>query len=462
MAKVCSGYPRFVRHAFIEELAAAFLEANGLQTGKLQPYFFASLHAAEDILGKLGTLGPNVRQDDFLGVAVLTAEKGSELDRQLAKYIQHTGTGLSSREAEDLLIGLNPLRSRFPESKVLTGGNNTFGQLLQQWFEPRDRCVILPCKSGMNAFYAAFRAINRIQLPEGRKDWISVGWLYLDTQQILDSYLEDDGVATSFMDVRSTDTILTHIEQNGDKIAGLVLEAPTNPLVQTPDIALIGEACRRAGILTIMDPSLVSPQNVDLTPYCDVVCCSLTKYAAYDGDIMIGAVCIPMNREFSVRLETELNQQVTLAYSRDLARLGASLEDAAEVLEIINRNTLELAQYLETHPGVTRLHWAYSERNREAYEAIHRGPDRPGGVLTLELAKPIEAVYDALSMPKGPSFGTVFSLTCSYIHLAHFDLLQTDAGREKLLKAGIHANMIRLSVGTEPIEEIKAVLDRAL
>ena len=59
-------------------------------------------------------------------------------------------------------------------------------------------------------------------------------------------------------------------------------------------------------------------------------------------------------------------------------------------------------------------------------------------------------------MTKGPSFGTVFTLAMPYVYLAHFDLIQTEEGRQQLTEMGLHSDMLRISVGLEPIDDIIA------
>jgi cystathionine gamma-synthase len=228
----------------------------------------------------------------FEGVPTLLAQRGSTEDAFLAKFMQHTGTGLSSRAAEDLLGRLEPGLEPFPEVSEPDGGQAVLEARLQEWFAPVVPTTFFPCNSGMNAFYAAFRAINTTQAAAGRRDWISVGWLYLDTTHILNLFLPEDARHHAFTDVADTAAIVDTIRSQGHRIAGLVLEAPTNPLLQTPDVSAIATACREAGILTVMDPSVTSPQNVDLSPWCDVIACSLTKYAAHSGDVMVGVAGI--------------------------------------------------------------------------------------------------------------------------------------------------------------------------
>jgi cystathionine gamma-synthase len=460
MAKVRSGYPRFVRHPYVAEFADAYRKRNGMSADR-QPLFFASPVASEDAL-RLHPQYPDATTDTFQGVSVIIADTGSDEETAFSKYIQHTGTGISSREAEDLLMMLDPNRSYSPDGKTLKVGNDALLRLLHQWFAPSSQSTIFPCKCGMNAFYSVFKGINQLQSGQNRKDWISIGWLYLDTVHILNQYMEPGGQSIWFKNPSDTQNILDYIASKGSSVAGLIVEAPTNPLVHTPDIARISEACQKAGILTVMDPSLVSPKNVDLSPWCDVICCSLTKYAAYAGDVLIGAVSVNTERGSGRELEGILPGLITSPYHRDCARLAASLEDADEVLDRINANTMILADYFNHHAGVEKVYWAYADGYKKYYTRIHRSEARPGGVITLKLKKPLPHFYDSLPLPKGPSFGTAFTLVCAYIQIAHYDLLNTEVGRKQMADAGIHPDMVRLSIGTENAEDLMRIFDQAL
>ena len=84
---------------------------------------------------------------------------------------------------------------------------------------------------------------------------------------------------------------------HGPRIAGMVIEAPTNPLIQTPDVAAVVALARRHGARVILDPAVSSPFNVDLLPHADLVAQSLTKYTAHEGDVIAGAV---VNGKFSL------------------------------------------------------------------------------------------------------------------------------------------------------------------
>ena len=85
-----------------------------------------------------------------------------------------------------------------------------------------------------------------------------------------------------------------------------------------------------------------------------------------------------------------------------------------------------------------------------------------GSIISIELYDSIEPFYDAIQFVKGPSFGTQFTIICPYFYLAHYDLIQdkTDSGLFNQL--GIDPNLVRISVGCEPIEDLIAEFSRAL
>ena len=90
------------------------------------------------------------------------------------------------------------------------------------------------------------------------------------------------------------------------------------------------------------------------------------------------------------------------------------------------------------------------------------GPDAVGGMLSFTLKTPLAPFYDAVRLPKGPSFGMTSSLISPFIYIAHYDLVKDAAGRAELAAGGIDPDLLRLSVGAEPVDDIIAALADAL
>src|SRR5690606_33438373 len=120
----------------------------------------------------------------------------------------------------------------------------------------------------------------------------------------------------------------------------IVTEAPTNPLVQTADFAALSELVRRHEGRLVIDPSLVSPLNVNVLPYADVVVSSLTKYAASEGDVIAGVSVINPAGPDADWLRQRIARRTDPIYHRDLARLAAEIGDYAEVIARTNANAV--------------------------------------------------------------------------------------------------------------------------
>jgi cystathionine gamma-synthase len=83
-------------------------------------------------------------------------------------------------------------------------------------------------------------------------------------------------------------------------------------------------------------------------------------------------------------------------------------------------------------------------------------------MISFVVEGPLANFYDRLRLPKGPSFGMKTTLICPFIYLAHYDLVTSPAGRETLKASGLDPELLRLSIGCEPADEIIGALAEAL
>ena len=178
--------------------------------------------------------------------------------------------------------------------------------------------------------------------------------------------------------------------------------------------------------MRIFDPSSAGAVNVDVMPYSDLVVVSLTKYSGNAGDVMLGAVAVNPASPFADALRAGLAKYAEPGYARDLARLAAQIGRMESVADAINANTLKLARWLETHPAVRRVHWAYSEKSAANYSKIARGPNRPGSLLTVELRGAPPAPFSTVALRERPRASALtFTIVCPFVYLAHYDLVTT-------------------------------------
>lgn len=485
LAALQSGYPRFVVHAFIRELVAYYLRREGL--GERAAVLIPGRRATQDLMDRVGPGVICLRVEGGGGTVFNAAEFGQAraeattplvstevtrgeiyllhwavADRQIShrvrKFVQHTGCGISSRQAEDLLLGHGLRTSRFEEATFAGNALQQVESSLAEQIGCRADDVLV-CASGMNAFYAGFRAVQELQQSRGRTAWLQLGWLYLDSGCVLQEFLGEAETLDCHYDVLDLDPVLARIREYGDRLAAVVVECPSNPLIRVCELGRIAAAVREQGGVMVVDPTIASMYNVDVLRYADLLVTSLTKYAAIEGDVMLGALALnPQSRCYGDLL-LRVSAFYVPPYQRDLARLAHEMGTAPAVIQKMNANAARLCAFLRGHPAVLRIYCASCS---EHVAAIAKR-DGPGGVvITIELAGNMERFYDAIQVMKGPSFGTRFTLICPFMYLAHYDLVTTASGRAHLAAAGIDPELIRISVGAEDYADIEAVFAAAL
>jgi hypothetical protein len=228
-----SGYPRFVVHPFARRLAEVLAEARARG-----PDALARLVPQDGRRAPGAPPGPpgGVRRRAIFAATGSSASpipSRHELAQRAKLYLQNIGGFISSREAEDRLAALG--------SGPLPGAEETFKGdaaadvkgILRPSVRGRGRGDLLLANSGMNAIHAAFRR-GPFSRPRGRTAWVQLGWLYLDTIAILRKFTASKADYIHVRGRHGPGALERVLEARGPRIAGLMAEVPTNPLVQTP------------------------------------------------------------------------------------------------------------------------------------------------------------------------------------------------------------------------------------
>lgn len=450
-----SAYPRFVMHRYVEQLMRFYLQREGL-VGQ-SAVLVSGRRAADDALAQLG-VGCAKREVDTSVFLLYCEAANKACAHRLRKFIQHTGCMISSREAEDLLLTHGLLLKRFPEAYVTGHALSQVEAELAKWMGCRAADVLV-CASGMNAFYAGFRAVQDFQSGRGRNAWLQLGWLYLDSGKVLEQFLEDEASLECLYEVSDTEAVLNRIRSYGESLAAVVVECPSNPLIRLCDLQRIAAAVRQQGGIMIVDPTIASIYNIGVMPFADLLTTSLTKYASIEGDIMMGALAVNPEMPFYGDLILRTSSFHVPPYRRDLARIAFEMIQAPDRIKKMNLNASKLAAFLRNHPAVREVYYA---GDSEFMDGLARSQGAFGAVLSVVLLGEMEKFYDAVRVMKGPSFGTGYTLLCPFLYLAHYDLVTSERGRAFLREIGIEPELIRISVGTEPYHDIEAVLGAAL
>jgi cystathionine gamma-synthase len=462
VSRLTNGYPRFVVHPFARQLAAHCVETTPTLHGRTL-WLTTSAAMARSLAEHLNP----ARGAEIFASAGLNgvSHPASAETAALAKtFLQHVGGFLSSREAEDYLVALKLRPALHLESSYAGDAPAEIRRQLRAVLSGTTDDDIFLSNCGMSAIHAAFRAVNAVQAPRGRTVWLQLGWLYLDTIAILKKFTHSPADYVYVRDVADLDALRRIFAAHGTRIAGVVAEVPTNPLIQTPDLPAIAALCRQHGARLLVDPSMSSVFALDVLPHADVVICSLTKYTASEGDLTAGLAVVNPSGPDAAALRPTIAGSLEPLYPRDAARLAWQIGQTSAVLEKIHAATPQVVAFLESHPAVKAVHWALSPGSRENYRRLARTPGATGGMITFTLQElgALTRFYDRLRLPKGPSFGMKTTLICPFMYLAHYDLVTTPAGLAELAASRLDPDLLRLCIGTEPVEDIIATLREAL
>lgn len=454
MAAIHNGYPRFVEHQYVQRVSHALDGEKTMAGRKLIP--LASMKAAETLRNHIGA---QVRINAVEDFATVDIPAGGDTEDAVTTFLKHTGLRLGSRHAEDYLLKHDLLEIPQKEKRCKEDpAGKVRGKLASVYASDADNVHL--AISGMNAFYAAYRAINAIQSARGRDIWIQLGWLYINTGKIIEEF--GNGEYAVIYDVFDMEALREVFDKLGGRIAGIITECPTNPLMQTTDLPAVAELARKHGAALVVDPTMATPANIDTLAHADIAVNSLTKYFCTEADVMSGAAILNTESPFYDQLRESLPQLLEPPYPGDVARLAAQIDGFDSLVARTNASTPIVAEFLESHPAVKQCYWAEQPRTRENYNKIRRQGGGPGSIITFELHQDMAGFYDRLPMVKGPSFGASFTMLCPYLYLAHYDLVTTPEGRQLLARAGLVPDLLRLSVGTEPVEAIIDTLKQAL
>lgn len=447
-AKIQGGYPRFKRHRYLHDLSKVYLSEQSIDHQSSAVRFVASEKDAHAVAQYVKDATVN----QWHTVWVIVYPNDAVYEKRAHKILQHTGMALSSREAESLLVLLGEKKDVFAEARV--GSYEEAEKLLlssvENYLEVSKELIHLS-KCGMNAIYSLVTSVRATS----SKRWLRIGWLYVDTMHLLDEFAGVDA-ALSVTDVLNINQWIGLIEENATDLAGVFVEFPTNPLVQSADLIKLSEVCHHYGIPVVVDVSLNGLQTVNPFPYADAVTCSLTKYFGNSCDVLGGVMVFAENSLFSAELQSRFSTELSPLCSRSVQRLAHVSTELPVLQEKISKNTRALVEFFTSHPAVKNVYWSGESSVRENYEQVGN-LSAPGCMISLDLAMPLVLFYDRIQLAKGPSFGAQFTMLCPYMYLAHYDGIKDPS----LLK-GINPELVRISVGPEPIDELVDVFAAAL
>ncbi len=280
--------------------------------------------------------------------------------------------------------------------------------------------------------------------------------LYGGTYRVLDQIFANFGLTVSYVNTTDTEAVAAAIS---DQTRALLVETPGNPLLGISDLAALGKLCQQHEILFAVDNTFLSPLLQRPCEFgADVVIYSATKYLGGHNDLCAG-VLIARDQELGEKLYFLQNSTGAILPPFDCWLLLRSLKTLALRIDQHCKNAIIVAKWLEQHPKVTEIYYP-GLKQHPGHELSKNQAKDFGGMLSFRVcsAEHARSVLKRLKLISfAESLGGVESLMTLPAIQTHADI--PEAERERL---GICERLLRLSVGTESVEDIIADLEQAL
>jgi len=352
----------------------------------------------------------------------------------------------SAAEAAARFSGEQPgnIYSRFTNPTV-----RTFEERLAS-LEGAERCVATA--SGMSAITATF-----IGLLGAGDHIVSSRSIFGTTTILLNNFMAKLGIETTFVDLPDLNAWEAAITP---KTKLLFLETPSNPLNDLVDIAALAEIAHRKDCLLVVDNCLCTPAlQQPLALGADIVIHSATKYIDGQGRCMGGAVCGTQDvvgegvYSFLRSSGPSLSPFNAWVFLKGLETLQLRMKAHCE-------NAQALAEWLEQQPAVKQVYYP-GLKSHPQHELAKQQQSGFGGIVSFELNGGKEEGWKLVDATEMVSITANLGDTKTTItHPA-----TTTHGRltpDQLQEAGISEGLIRVAVGLEDIEDIKADLARGM
>lgn len=307
------------------------------------------------------------------------------------------------------------------------------------------------------AFASGMAAISTVLFSLSQGDHLLVSQdVYGGTYRVISEVLPRLGVQASFVDTSDLQAVSEAIRS---ETKALYIETPSNPLLKVSPLPDLIELAQKEGLLTIVD-------NTFLTPYlqhplalgADIVVHSATKFIGGHSDVVAGLVVTRTEKQAAIigQLQNALGAVLGVQDSWLVLR---GLKTLRARLEIASRTAEELAYWLQEQSEVKAVYYTGLPTHPGHHQQLQQA-DGHGAVLSFDVGSREKAkrLFDRVQLPLvAVSLGAVESILSYPAQMSHAAMPP-----EVRAQHGITDGLIRLSVGLEHVDDLKADLAQAL
>ncbi len=287
---------------------------------------------------------------------------------------------------------------------------------------------------------------------------ISTNDLYGGSYRLFRRIFEPLGIKFHFVQMADTSGIEALVN-NHTKL--IWVETPTNPMMNIIDIESIAKIAKSNNVLLAVDNTFATPYlQRPLEMGADIVMHSATKYLGGHSDVVLGLLAVK-DKELADKLYFIQNSSGAVCGPMDSFLVLRGIKTLHVRMQRHCENGSEIAHFLKDHPKVENVYWPGFE-DHPAHAVAKKQMNDFGGMISFSLrGNSLQDTVNVVSALKvftlAESLGGVESLAGHPASMTHASIPKED--REK---NGIVDSLIRLSVGIEDIEDLKADLDQAL
>lgn len=394
------------------------------------------------------------------------------------------GLGISTRLAEDSLQSLDKLRIVSTERKHSSGPvpreeAPVYEQLRRRILQHMYRSPLEPSReqaassdvylysNGMAAIYSIHSYITK----EINQQSVVFSFPFHCTYHIF----EDFGPGFKFYgradekDLADlTQWLETHYAEE-KSIQTLFCEFPNNPIATAPDLTSLRKLADKYGFFLIVDDTIGSSCNVDLTSVADAIITSLTKSFSGYADVMGGSIVLNPSLPAYPRLKTIFDKYYhNHLYHRDAEILLSNSTDYLSRADIYHRNAAALVKYFsslidDAHSGIKKVYYPTTNPSLTHYQRFMRKSTQDvtpgyGALMSVEFHTMAQliAFYNAVDFFKAPHLGAHVTLVLPYVKGLYGKQLEWAA------QFDLRETQLRIAPGLEEEEELMRVMKEAM
>lgn len=304
--------------------------------------------------------------------------------------------------------------------------------------------------SGMAAITAVlmlFKAGDKVLLSSN---------VYGGTFRVLDKIFLNFNLEYELVDTTNLELVQAKM---GDNVRTILIESPTNPLMQVTDIQQIAELAKQYNVLTIVDNTFMTPYlQRPLSLGADIIVHSATKYLGGHSDLIAGAVVVN-SAELAEKIHFIQNATGGVLSPFDSWLLIRGIKTLGVRMDRHLENTSQINQFLLKHTAIGKIYYP-GQLNPKQADIQEKQASGAGAIISFELS-PTYNINKFLTSLKlitlAESLGGVESLISHPASMTHAAI--PAAIRQDL---GISDTLIRLSVGIENVADLIDDLEQAI